>query len=265
MSKTISNYSGPVPFRLMVALGLVPGVSIMNAMGERSLIQTTASGEDVWDGNDLAAAPTSHTTIPTPAAAGEQMSIKSESAADASAGTGVQTLRLHYLDAAGNQQTEDIIMNGTTLVDTTATDIRFINDMHSLTVGTGGVAAGHIFIHKTGTAGLVYNMISAGGNKSLVPNRMVPKGYKLVIPSWHMAETNNDKTSTRLRSTDMYGSLISGVYCFKDVEFTKNSSSGGLDTLVMVPGLSIVKVSAWAATVDAAVSCSWWGYLVSDS
>ncbi|GAG86698.1 unnamed protein product, partial [marine sediment metagenome] len=79
------------------------------------------------------------------------MTFISENNADNGAtATGVLTLRMEYLDAAGDEQTEDITMNGTTGVNTTATDIRFINDLYSLTVGSNGVAEGNIRVYKTG-------------------------------------------------------------------------------------------------------------------
>ncbi|GAF89365.1 unnamed protein product, partial [marine sediment metagenome] len=69
-----------------VALGLAPGHSMMNALGERESMGTTAAGEDIWRGNELSPAPTSHVKIPTPDPAGEQMAVVSESVNDTSAG-----------------------------------------------------------------------------------------------------------------------------------------------------------------------------------
>ena len=125
--------SVPVPVRdplLEIVRGLPTGLSIMKGLGERETMGTTASGEDIWRGNELNPAPTSHLVIPTPAAAGEQMTVVGESVNDSSAGTGVRSLRLCYLNAAGEEQTEDVTMNGTTGVNTVATDIRFVNDMY---------------------------------------------------------------------------------------------------------------------------------------
>jgi len=246
-----------------IAKGDITGYSIFTGLGERESIQVTASGEDMWRGNELTPAPTSHTMIPTPPAIGEQMTLVSESNADNGAtATGILTLRLEYLDATGAEQTEDITMNGTTTVNTVATNIRFINDMYALTVGSNGVAEGHIKIYAQSDSGLVYNMIALGGNKSLVINRMVPLGKKCILVTWDCQEGQNDRCAYRIRSTDMNGVLIPGVFCFKDTCYIKNVASGALPLYVSVPALSIIKISAWADTINAEGSASYIGVLM---
>ena len=241
---------------LEVAQGNIPGSSIMSAMGERLSMGTTATGEDVWHG--------AASSVPVPVDAGEQMEVVSDDAGDASAGTGVQTLRIHYLDASGAEQTEDVTMNGTTPVVMTATNIRFVNDMYALTVGATGVADGDIDIYKQGAAATVYNMILAGGNKSLVPHRMVPVGKTLTLKGWQATEAQGKRVALRIRSTDMFGVLIPGVFCFKGSAFIDNTATGELSLNTTLPALSIVKVSGWPVVGGAEASCSWWGVIVDD-
>jgi len=152
---TFNNVIGnPYYFRTEVGKRTLAGWKPICGMGERESIGTTATGEDVWRGNELTPAPTSTVTVPTPAEAGEQMTIVSEGDADNGAtATGALTIRVCYLDAAGAEQEEDVTLDGTTPVNTVATDIRFVNDFHTVTVGSNGVAEGHIKIYKTGTAG----------------------------------------------------------------------------------------------------------------
>lgn len=247
-----------------VERGAVSGHTIMSAMGERVGVGTTASGEDIWRGNDLAPAPTSTTRIPTPADAGEQMTVVSESNADNGAtATGILTIRIHYLDAIGAEQTEDIILNGTTPVNTVATDIRFVNQIHALTVGSNTVAEGHVKIYKTGTVGLVYNMITEGTNMSLVPHRMVPFGKTLTLRSWKVTEAQNRRVAFRIRSTDDDGILLPGVFIFKDNCYIKQDVCRS-ELNVQIPALSIVKVTGWAIVANGEASCSWWGELIDD-
>jgi len=235
----------------------------MDGRYSKESIQITVTGEDIWRGNELSPSPTSHTTIPVPPAGGEQMTVVSESAADNDAGgMGVKTLRIDYIDASGDEQSEDIVMTGTTPKNTIATDIRFVNDMYALTVGANGVADDHIKIYSQADSGLVYNMIAQGGNKSLVLNRMVPAGYKCILYSWDCQEGQNDRIAYRIRSTDMNGELIPGVFCFKDTCYIKNAASGNLPLYVDVPALSIIKVSGWADTANAEGSASWVGVLM---
>ncbi len=136
--------------------------------------------------------------------------------------------------------------------------------MYSLTVGSNGVAEDHIKIYKTGTVGLVYNMIAQGGNKSLVPNRMVPLGKTLVLRGWHAEEAQGKRCAFRIRSTDMSGVLIPGVFCFKGVAYTKQGTTGELALAQKVPALSIVKVSAWPDQSASEASVGWWGILIND-
>ena len=225
-------------------------------------MDTTVTGEDIWRGNDLTPAPTSTTSIPMPSDVGEQMQIVSEDAGDTSAGTGVRTVKILYLDATGEQQVTVAMMNGTTPVDLTPSDVRFVQDMYSLTVGSNGVAEGHIKIHNKADDGLVYNMIAEGGNKSLVPNRMVPLGKNLILRSWQVAEAQGKRIAFRIRSTDMYGVLIPNVFCFKDTCYINQAVSGEIGLNVTVPSLSVIKVSGWPDQAAAEGSCSWWGELV---
>ena len=92
-----------------VANGEVSGQKIMRGLGERESIQGTATGEDIWRGNELSStpsAPASTTTIPIPSSAGEQMTVISESTLDNGVGvTGALTIMIDYLDATGTEQT----------------------------------------------------------------------------------------------------------------------------------------------------------------
>ncbi len=253
-------------FVVEVSKGNVAGHSIMSAMGEWESGNIDAAGEDCCRWEDFA--PDGPARLSTPATAGEQMTVISEDNADNGAtATGVLTVRIHYLDASGNEQTEDVTMNGTTGANTTATNIRFVNDMYSLTVGSNGVAEGNIAIYKQGDTipNSLYNMISAGGNKSLVPHRMVPLAKSLYLQGWHTEISSNDRCAVKIRSTDMNGVLIAGVFCFKDVVYVSKGTSGPLELHgTKVPALSIVKVSHWDDQAGSEGSCGWWGVLVDD-
>lgn len=84
-------------------------------------------------------------TAYTEPAAETQMEFVSSSASDAAAGTGTRTLRFTYYDGSLNGPfTEDITMNGVTAVPTVATDIRFVESIESLTVGSNTTNVGTI-------------------------------------------------------------------------------------------------------------------------
>ncbi len=242
--------------------GKVVGHTRWSAMGEYESGNVNVSGEDVVRHEDVGGP----VRLPTPSTAGEQITVISTDAEDGVAGDGVITLRLEYIDTAYKQQTEDITTNGLTGVDTVATDIIFINDMYALTVGATGVAEGHITAYKKGGAVAtdLYQFIVAGGNKSLVPHRMVPDGKTLYLKSWHCEQSTQGKRAAyRIRSTDMYGDLIPGVFCFKDTAQIGQAATGDMDLhYTPVPARSIVKISHWSDTAGTEGSCGWNGVLV---
>jgi len=240
--------------KLEIQRGKIPGMSIMEAFGEREDINTTTQGEDIWKGTAA--------SIPIPAAAGEQMTLVSSNNNDRAAGTGVSSVLICYLDATGNEQTETVVINGTTTVNTVATNMRFIQSLHSTAVGTNGVASGNIIIYKTGAASTIYNMIELGGNMSLVNNRMVPLGKTLYLQSWSASEARDKRVMFRIRSTDFDGVINPGIFLFKDSVYIKKTASGDLPVKAVIPELSIVKITAWADQPDAEGSARWWGVLI---
>ena len=236
-----------------IALGLVPGAEPFCAFGERGDLDIAAAGEDIWPG---AAA-----IIPTPADAGEAMSIVSTDAADdIDAGTGVRKVHIHYLDADGIPQFEEKEMEGLTPVALTATDVRFVQKVHAVENGSVGVAVGDITIYKNGAASTIYSMIEAGGNMSLVPHRMVPANKRLVVLHWHATESKSKSVSFRLRATAEGGVLHPGTFIFKDTIFVIGSGLG-VPVLFVLPSLSILKISGWSGAAAAGASCGWHGVL----
>lgn len=101
-------------------------------------------------------------------AAAAQRSIASSSANDSSGGTGARTVVLHYFDGTGaGPFTETLTLNGTTAVNTVASNIRFIEKMEVATVGSGGSNAGTITLYgSTGGTGGTVGTIGVG---SLLP------------------------------------------------------------------------------------------------
>ncbi len=254
--------SGGGDFAFETSKGKVGGHRIMRAEGEFESGTDAAAGEDVCHH----AAVSGPALLPTPASAGEQMSVVSDSTDDDLGGIGAEYVRILYIDAEGEEQTETIELNGTTDVDTVATDIRFINDMHAIdSVGSNGVAVGNVTIRKKGVAVTtsLYCIIAAGGNQALVPHRMVPADKTLYLKEWWCTEAQGKRSAFRIRSTDYDGVLTPGIFLFKGVSYIKQNTPPpmSLDGVVC-PALSIVKVSHWDDQSGAEGSCGWWGYLV---
>lgn len=203
---------------------------------------------DLWEGN------TGTYVFPT---VGMQMKFVSSSASDTLAGTGVQKIHIHYLDANYQPHVETVNMNGTTPVATVATDIFRINAMHAMQVGSGGVAAGNISL--TDMAGAVtYAYMSAGFNWARQAIYTVPDGYTGYITHWQAssgAVTGSHFTQISLRSTSHAGVLVPGTFLLIDEIGTLNNGGAvNYEIPIRIPAKSDVKISAVSDAVNADVS-----------
>ncbi len=259
----LASLGGRVPFESLVAHGEVPGVTILNALGERPGIGVTASGEDVWPG--------SAASIPVPSSAGVTIVAISGDTEDTSDGDGVQQICVEYLDTDCAAQSVTVTMNGDSEV-AVASGVTFVNDVYAVRVGVTEVAEGDIDIYLSGDATTIYNMIEAGGNKSLVPNRMVPLGKSLVIMGWSCTEGTGDAASFRIRSSSKPDGTLNvdadgnHVFLFKAPAYLGGSTLSHSPLGYLIPAKAIVKVSVWDRSAGQAPdgSVHWWGYLIDD-
>lgn len=132
-----------------------------------------ATEEDIW---------TQGGVYPFMAAA-QALEVVSANAADTLAGTGVQKVRISYLDADYSAQSEVISLTGATPVPLTDTSILRVNSIRATQVGTGGVAAGLITCRLVGGAATVYRSIAAGFTRGRGATYTVPLGKALYITS----------------------------------------------------------------------------------
>ena len=112
-----------------------------------------------------------------------QRSIASASANDTSAGTGARTVTITYLDSTGaGPYTETVTLNGTSYVNTVATDICFIESIVVATVGSTGSNVG-ILTLKAATAGggATIWTVNATNNRTLAARHYVPLGKTALI------------------------------------------------------------------------------------
>jgi hypothetical protein len=139
---TIASDQGPVPVTIGPSnslTGLIVGLLVLGGGTAGSL-------------NVIRATPYNEQTT------GAQRSIASSSASDASAGTGMRTVKITYYDSTCvGPFTETITLNGTTAVATVNTDICFIESMEAVTVGSGGANVGTItlFVNNLGGGGTI--------------------------------------------------------------------------------------------------------------
>lgn len=169
-----------------IARGLVVGAKPFSAYGER----TSAGAETnfpIWPDGAFA----------IPAASGVQMALVSTSAQDTNTtGTGIWSVEIHYLDNLLAEQSTTVILNGLTPVNTTPTNIRFIQCMHIAT-SAGTSAAGTI---TASNGGVIYSQINAGATRCSSAFRMVPAGYQLrILAASASSISGTAATATQIR------------------------------------------------------------------
>lgn len=239
-------------FPVQVARGLVSGAQPIGSYGER----TTAGAETnriIW--------PNGVFTLPD--AAGVQMSIVSTSANDAAAGTGIQTIEIHYLDEDLIEKTEIVTLNGLTPVLTTATNIRFINCMHIQTYGANAYAAGDITASNGGTT---YSQISTNETRCTSSARMIPAGKRAFLAGASAGSVSGTAATSAV--VRIVATELDNHQYIDPLIFIPFGSVGIQDTSesfnfpVPLP-FSAGSVIAMSATVDkaATVTGSWFGWL----
>jgi hypothetical protein len=141
----------------------------------------TGFGADFAFGDITAAAVTRvplRRTAYTEQTTNAQRSIASASASDTAAGTGARTVLITYYDQTGaGPFTETVTLNGTTYVNTVATNICFIEQMEVVTAGSTGSNVG-ILTLKAATAGggATIGTINATDNQTFWAHHYIATG-----------------------------------------------------------------------------------------
>ncbi len=190
---------------------------------------------------------TSQANMNTPTT-GQTLYIVSTSANDASGNTGVNTVRIVYLDAAGVEQVMTATMNGTTAVSLGA-GFSSIQWMESASVGSNGVAVGTISITSTNGAATVattFEQITPNGNRSLSGRYKIPSNYTGYVLDVAAAAIGNTM-DTRLR-TDVFANdstLSPGTFHFISRVFLAAGQTATEDMKYKkLPSNAVVKISA---------------------
>ncbi len=232
-----------------IARGIIPGKFPVHILGNND--DTSTSLEDMWEAGGQ---------YVFPPAGGIQMEVRSTGAGEANdtaAGSGVQQVMIHYLDASYLQKFEFVEMNGAAPVNTRATDILRVQNMHASRVGGGGVAAAEITLEDT-TSAVEYTRIRTGINTSLTGVWTVPGDQVLYISEWEtaaIAQTANKTAEFLLRATSSFhGILLPGIFNVKDIS---HLTSGQVETFfnlpLKIPARADVKVSVKSS---AAMECA---------
>jgi hypothetical protein len=172
-----------------VAQGLVPGSKIIQKYGKNPNV-SNGSYSTIWNGGGA------YTGFPTGA---ETVTIISSSVNDvATTGTGLWTLRLYGLSAAGLEQTEDIIMNGTTAVTSTLSYLR-LSRAKGLTAGTLQHNDGDITIRQSITIANIFAVLPATYNTTMIAAYTIPADKYGYLLSQRAAIANKNAATVEMR------------------------------------------------------------------
>jgi hypothetical protein len=247
-----------VDWGVEVARGNTAGMRVFTIPGRKNSISTTVL-------DDITQVPAT-TVLPDPG--GIQMEVVSSSANDAAAGTGAQSVDIHYLDSVGVEQEETVTMDGLTPVNTVGLDFDKIQWMHTKTVGANvnGVAVGNISLRDT-TGATTYEYIGAGGNQSLSCRYHVPTGYTGFILGWDASGITKE-VDLRLRATveRFDRTLVPGVFLFQDAIVLNDATSGWQPFKVppLIPAGATVKISGISAAAGGDAGASFDVLLIAD-
>jgi hypothetical protein len=242
MALSVGVNQTPTSFSREILTGSIPNSKQFRVSGYNGDVGT--GREDIWEAGGF---------YPFPTVA-LQMKIVSSSANDTAAGTGARTALLVYLDASYNTQTETITLNGTTPVNTVATNILRVQDLHVTTVGSTGSNVGSLTL--TNTAGsTTYSLMGPEINRARTAIYTVPAGYRAFITSWRtggVVDAHNNAFAwmrNTLRATaDWDLNLLPGVFMHKSqallTDMTTNNAFG---VPLAFPSMTDIKVTTVAS------------------
>jgi len=150
-------FIGSKEFLLEISKGNVAGHVLVNISGRNKSAGSTL--ETVWEASGTVAFPTAATT----------MTISSDNANDASAGTGLRTIEVQGLNSSHASLIETITLNGTTAVSSTNSYLR-INKLVGKSAGTGRTNAGTVYIGTgsvtAGKPAVIINLVNPSQGNS---------------------------------------------------------------------------------------------------
>jgi len=133
-----------------------------------------------------------------------QRSVQSSSVQDKAGGTGSVKVRITYLTSAYVLKTEEVALNGTTKVNTVASDIRFIEKFQVI---QGAAAVGSIqLMNGTGGGAAEFCGIGAGTYDAFLCHHYVPAGKSGIVLGWICCV--DDETKFKLMGRSTYGANI---------------------------------------------------------
>lgn len=253
----------PADFYDQISRGAITGYVPWGILGYNGDVDIIAGGEDIWPVGGLYTWP----------AAAQQMELVSTSVEDdpdkgaGVPGTGVHAVTLHYLNAAGVEFTEDITLNGTTVVTTTAVNIFRVQYFVAKTVGTTGAAVGDVSIRNLADTP-VYGRISATMTSGRSMIWRVPAGKVLFITSVTFSiagvASGKDGLFTCRATYNGLSDLVTTqpmFFPFGELYLADSGMNRPIEIPVRLPAGVDIKATVSVGTDNAVVAACWRGYL----
>ena len=225
-----------------VSEGDIVGHTSYTKLGYNADVDTTE--EDIWTQGGIYIFPTAEQQMELVSSSVEDDPVK----ADTSAGTGIWSVRIYYLDDAYTAKTEDINLNGTGVVTTVASDIFRVNALRALTCGTGAKAAGTIVIRNLADTP-VYRDIFTGYTRGRGAIYTVPVDKTLYITSIAVSSGystvgKNVRWTARSDFDDISGTVSMMFAPFFEIQTQDSAFQRVFEIPVKIPAKSTFKISA---------------------
>jgi hypothetical protein len=195
------------------------------------------------------------------------LEVVSSDANDTVAGSGVQKIRIGYLDGDYTSRSEIISLNGVTPVPLTDATVLRVNSIRATQVGVGGVAVGNITCRLVAAPKTVYRQIELGFTRGRGLTYTVPLGYNLYITSISIssgaAETGKAvvRWTGRAQVDDIDSSVkINFFQPFFEKITLDNSFYREFESPIRIPATADIKVSAVSSVISSICNCELRGW-----
>ena len=201
------------------------------------------------------------------AGAGVALEVVSSSGSDTIDGTGVQNVRVSFLDADYASKTEIISLAGATPVPLVDTTVLRVNALRATQIGTGLVAAGEITCRLVGAPATVYRTISTGYTRGRGLAYTVPLGKTLYLTSITVSSgyTTAGKVVRWIGRAQVDDSAptvrIAFFQPFFEIITQDSSFHADFDMPIVIPATADLKVSAVSNGAGSFCSCALRGWL----
>lgn len=200
-------------------------------------------------------------------AGGVALEVVSSDANDTLAGTGIQKVKITYLDVDFSEQTQILNMAGLTPVPLTDVTIFRVNSIRATQVGTNNMAVGNVTCRLVGGAATVYRQIEAGFTRGRGLTYTVPLGKTLYITSiavssGHTTSGKIVKWTGRAKVDDSASTVkIDFFQPFFEILTQDNSFYRNFEMPIVIPATADLKMSAISNGADSFCSCALRGWI----